>query len=386
MRAFSTILLCLHLATSSGILLPDIAFLAYDVITLGINFIDRLTSGETVQESINNLQTSVNELHHQLQYTTQLVELLIELTKEQPYKLALSQHIEQIKSCKVDLDNVLQQPNSKAALENFKKCNIIGNVRAIGGYLSGHAVVGSPPFFELYRHKGGYYKGLAIKTMFHYLYSYFIDGCTVVVAAERIAFGKSSKIYRDECWKTVEDINSYMKDFYRKCITASCPWFYSQARELLNKPEIVNISSANDALQNNFPWYQFLVVATDSTVTNNGTFALQTDTFTAKRTYQVFWTDSFVSFTKSNTNENQTFISIPILICDYEGSSYGMNLSKLIYLEEKLFSFIGYTSNKTMNTCIYEHVSDESSPVSSPQKLTMVCMFIFVVLKTFFFV
>lgn len=61
--------------------------------------------------------------------------------------------------------------------------DIIGNVRAIGGYLSGHAIVGLPPFFELYRHKDGYYRGPAIKTMFQYLYTYFIDGCTIVVTA-----------------------------------------------------------------------------------------------------------------------------------------------------------------------------------------------------------
>lgn len=47
------------------------------------------------------------------------------------------------------------------------------------------------------------------------------------------------------------------------------------------------------------------------------------------------------------------------MICDYDGFLYGMNFFKLIYLEEKLFSFIGYMLNKMMNMCIYEYVLDE---------------------------
>lgn len=139
MKVFLAILMCLQLGTCSGLLVPDISFLAYDVITLGIDFIDRLTSGDDlgkVQESIDNLQNSVNELHGKLDYTTQLVEHLINIMNEQPYKISLSQHVEKIKSCKTDLENVLQKPTSTAARENFRKCyDIIGNVRAIGGSL-----------------------------------------------------------------------------------------------------------------------------------------------------------------------------------------------------------------------------------------------------------
>lgn len=96
----------------------------------------------------------------------------------------------------------------------------------IGGYFFGYVVVGLFFFFELYCYKDGYYKGLVIKMMFYYLYFYFIDGCIVVVVVERIVFGKLFKIYWDECWKIVEDINFYMKDFYCKCIIVLCFWFY----------------------------------------------------------------------------------------------------------------------------------------------------------------
>lgn len=225
MKVFLAILMCLQLGTCSGLQVPEIAFLAYDVISLWIDFIDRLTTGDDlgrVQESIDNLQKSVNEIHGKLDYTTQLVEHLINLMNQQPYKISLSQHVEKIKSCKIDLENVLQKPTSTAARENFQKCyDIIGNVRAIGGYLSGHAIVGLPPFFELYRHKDGYYRGPAIKTMFQYLYTYFIDGCTVVVAAERYSFYRSSTINKDECLKTVADINSYIRNIFTANVSPS---------------------------------------------------------------------------------------------------------------------------------------------------------------------
>lgn len=74
----------------SGLQVPEIAFLAYDVISLWIDFIDRLTTGDDlgrVQESIDNLQKSVNEIHGKLDYTTQLVEHLINLMNQQPYKI-----------------------------------------------------------------------------------------------------------------------------------------------------------------------------------------------------------------------------------------------------------------------------------------------------------
>lgn len=206
--------LCFPLAISGkggkGFKVKEVADLAFEVISLSIDFIDQLTSGDdsnTIQKSIKNLQSSVDKLHEKLDYTTQLVESLISLINEQPYKISISQHIEQIKSCKTDLENVLETPNSIAARENFRKCYVImNNVRAIGGYLSGQAIIGLHPFFESYRHKDGYYNGYAIKTMFQYLYTHFVDGCTVVVTAERIQFNQTSTIYKDECWKTVSEI------------------------------------------------------------------------------------------------------------------------------------------------------------------------------------
>lgn len=352
MKVFLAILMCLQLGTCSGLQVPEIAFLAYDVISLWIDFIDRLTADDDlgrVQESIDNLQKSVNEIHGKLDYTTQLVEHLINLMNQQPYKISLSQHVEKIKSCKIDLENVLQKPTSTAARENFQKCyDIIGNVRAIGGYLSGHAIVGLPPFFELYLHKDGYYRGSAIKTMFQYLYTYFIDGCTVVVAAERYSFYRSSTINKDECLKTVADINSYIRNFYRKCITQSCYWFHSQTTELFKRPEVVDVSSANNALQNNFPWFQFLVIqssASDSTVDNDGTFHVNSKTIAVQKTYHIFWTDSFVRFVKNSTGGNKQFINVTISHGDFVGFSYGMNLSQQSDLAQKQISFVGYTSD-----------------------------------------
>eukprot|EP00105_Crassostrea_gigas_P033954 XP_019918102.1 PREDICTED: uncharacterized protein LOC105348796 [Crassostrea gigas] len=393
MKVFLAILMCLQLGTCSGLLVPDIAFLAYDVITLGIDFIDRLTSGDDlgkVQESIDNLQNSVNELHGKLDYTTQIVEHLIHLMNQQPYKISLSQHVEKIKSCKTDLENVLQKPTSTAARENFRKCyDIIGNVRAIGGYLSGHAIVGLPPFFELYRHKDGYYRGPAIKTMFQYLYTYFIDGCTVVVAAERLAFCRSSTLYKEECLKTVADINSYIRNFYRKCITQSCYWFHSQATELFNRPEVVDVSSANNVLENNFPWFQFLVIqssASDSTVDNDGTFHVNSKTFAVQKTYHIFWTDSFVRFVKNSTDGNKQFINVTISHGDYVGSSYGMNLSKQSDLAQKQISFVGYSSDHNMDTCQYPQGSGGPPPAPSNGEFPKTSIFVFVASIAFLFI
>lgn len=140
--------------------------------------------------------------------------------------------------------------------------------------------------------------------MFQYLYTYFIDGCTVVVAAERYSFYRSSTLYKDECLKTVADINSYIRNFYRKFITQSCYWFHSQTTELFKRPEVVDVPSANNALQNNFPWFQFLVIqssASDSTIDTDGTFFVNSKTIAVQKTYHIFWTDSFVRFAKKST-------------------------------------------------------------------------------------
>lgn len=394
MKVIVLVLLCFQpLTCGEGLNVKEVAELAYDVITLSIDFIDKLNSNddlEKVQESIKNLQNSVEELHDKLDYTTQLVEKLVNLINEQPYKISLSQHIEKIKSCKTDLENVIQQPSSPAARENFRKCDkIIDNVRAIGGYLSGQTILGLNSFFELYRQKEGHYRGLAIKAMFQYLYTHFIDGCTVVVTVERITFNESSKLYKDECWKMVADINSYMKSFYRKCISQSCSLFLSEATGLLKNPEIVNASSANNVLQDNFPWFQFFVLQTttsNSTVKNNGTFLVNSKTFALHKTYRVFWTDSFVTLDQNRSDENQQDIQIPISICDYEGSSYGMNLSKLLYLDEKLFSFVAFTSNNTMDACQYSQGSHGASSTSLPPKLTMVSMFFYLAFISLFLV
>lgn len=379
--------LCFPLAISGkggkGFKVKEVADLAFEVISLSIDFIDQLTSGDdsnTIQKSIENLQSSVDKLHEKLDYTTQLVESLISLINEQPYKISISQHIEQIKSCKTDLENVLETPNSIAARENFRKCYVImNNVRAIGGYLSGQAIIGLHPFFESYRHKDGYYNGYAIKTMFQYLYTHFIDGCTVVVTAERIQFNQTSTIYRDECWKTVSEIYRYMREFYRKCIKASCPWFISQVGKFLDRPEVVDVYSANNVLQNNFPWFQFLILESlnsDSVVENVGFFPVNSNTFLVQKTYRVFWTDSFVLFANNNKTRYQQAVNVTISICDYGGSSYGMNLTRELYLKEKLFSFVGLTSNETMDTCKYPQESYTTpSLASSPQKLPLASMF-----------
>lgn len=394
MKGFPLIFLCLQFTMcGKSIKVKDVAALATNVIGMSIKFADQLSSGndfEKMQESIKQLQSSVQKLQDKLDYTTQLVEHLIDLIKEQPYKISLSQHVEKIKSCKTDLENVLQSPTSTAAQENFQKCyNIIENVRAIGGYLSGYNIIGLPPFFELFRHKDGYYGGLAIKTMFQYLYSYFVDGCTVVVTAERIAFNRSSTLYKEGCLKKIEDINSYMEEFYRKCITRSCSWFHSQTTDLLNEPEIKDASSAYNALQDNFPWFQFLVIehtGSDPAVLNYGTFHLISKTYKMQKTYQVFLTNSFQSFSDYNTTENEHLVNVTIKICEYEGSSNGMNLSKQVYLEEKLFSFVGFTSNYTLDACDYQQEYDRSSLASLPRKLPISELLVFIACVSHLFI
>lgn len=388
-------LCCLQItvtACGKGIKVKDVAALATNVIGMSIKFGNEMSSGndnEKLQESIEQLQSSVQKLHDKLDYTTQLVEHLIDLINEQTYKISLSQHVEKIKSCKTDLENILHSPTSSAAQENFQKCtNIIDNVRAIGDYLSGHNIIGLQPFFELFRHKDGYYSGLAIKTMFQYLYSYFADGCTVVVTAERI-FSNQSTLIKDGCLKTIENVNSYMEEFFRKCITQSCSWFHSQTTDLLDEPEIKDASSAYNALQDNFPWFQFLVIkhtGSDPVVLNDGTFPLISKTYRMQKTYQVFLANSFQTFAEHNTTENELLVNVTIKICEYEGSSNGINLTKQVYLEEKLFSFVGFTSNYTLDACDYQQEFDRSSLASLPRKLPISELLVFIACVSHLFI
>ena len=393
MRFLKTIVLCLQLSICNGLPVQEIALLAYDVITLGIDFVDRVNSGndlEQIQDSINSLQNSVDEIHEKLDYTTKLVEQLIDLMNEQPYKISLSQHIEKIKSCRTDLGNFMKQPTSLAARANFRKCyDIMQNVRAIGRYLSGYAIVGLPPLFELYRHKDGHYRGSAIKTMFQYLYANFIDGCAVVVSAERDAYCHSSPIFKNECWKTVKDINSYMRGFYQKCIAQSCSSFLSHAERLLNSPAVVDVSSANKVLETNYPWLQFLVLQTStshSILENNGTFFLNSENFASQKKLRVFWTDSFVSFTKnSSAIGTRQVLNVTFPYNEYVGSSFGMNISKSINLDRKMISFTGYTSDNTMDNCQYDSGYIQQPPASRSAKSSLSFFTIIVVFFLLFY-
>lgn len=362
---------------SKPLKLEEIAVLAYDVLSLGNDFINSLISDDnfiSVQGMINKLQKMMEELHNKLDYITQQLEDLLFLVSELPYKIAISQHIDKIRSCKTDFNNLFGNPNNTAALSIFKKChNIVVSVRAIGRYLSGKASIGPYPFFEIYYEKDGYYRGQAIETMFRYLYTNFIDGCILIVAAERMVYNQTSALYRDECWKTFGEINSYMTKFYRKCMTKSCSSFLSQVSKLFQTYQIKNTSAALKILENNFPWFQFIVVESSTTasiVENNGTFVLNSKTFPIHgKIFHVFWTDFSVSFVKNMTTENQQFVNVTILICDFEDSSYGMNFSKRFYLEEKLISFVGYTSDPTMDTCEYSQELGGSPSLSSIRKL-----------------
>lgn len=142
------------------------------------------------------------------------------------------------------------------------------------------------------------------------------------------------------------------------------------------------MSSANNALQTTFPWFQFLVIqssASDSTVDKDGTFFVNSKTFAVQKTYHIFWTDSFVRFAKNSTGGNKQFINVTISHGDYVGSSYGMNLSKRSDLAQKQISFVGYTSDHTMDTCQYPQGSGGPPPSPSNGKIPMASIFVFVV-------
>lgn len=119
------------------------------------------------------------KLSDQMEDTTQHLMDLLYLIKEMHYKATLSWHIYNIQSCANDFNYLLANPKSAAARSNFLKCyDIIGDVRAIGRYLSGKANFGPYPLFEIhvYHKKDEYSKGQALETIFQYPYSNFIDG------------------------------------------------------------------------------------------------------------------------------------------------------------------------------------------------------------------
>lgn len=388
LKVFS-IVLCLQCPYSiEGLKLKKVAENAIAVIKSSIDFIKEIITENDSENSKEQLHNRLDNLHRKLEYTNEKVDELFDVIKQQSYKILITGHVNQIRSCMTDFNIFLQKPNSTAARENFGKCyNIIDNVRVIYDYLSGHPIIGLPPFFELYRHKDGYYHGLAIKTLFQYLYRHFIDGCTALVAAERFKYNQSSTLYSDECLKMVENINSYMESLYRKCFDASCPWFLSQVAELLRRPEIVDVSSALKILQDNFPWLRFKLFKTNnfkSDIENKGTFPLNFYTFPFLDGYiQLFWTESSVSFDKTNKTENALFVNLTISISEPMGSSNGMELSKELHEEEKLYTFVGYTTDRSNDTCEYKQRLNPPSSSSGKPELTFI-VFYFIFFTSFF--
>lgn len=361
--------------------IKEIGNLAYKVINLSLKFVDSLVPGddsETANGPIKKLLSAFEKLYNKLDYSFHEVE-------RQPYKIVLSRHTDKIESCKNDHKNMLQQPSSIAAIENFKKCDdIMHDARAIGRYLSGHSLIDLKPILEYYM-KDNICNGLQIKNMFQYLYTFFIDGCNIAVTHERITFNQSSTLYKDECIQMVDDIESYTRYFFGRCIKASCSSFYEQVEKLLKGKDILNVSSANKALENNFPWFQFLVIESSSahsSVENNGTFPANSHIFAIKNIYHVFWADSFASFAENKTTENDTFVNVTISICDYLDSSYGMNLSQKGYVYAKLITFVGFRSNNTIDTCKYE---ESTSRASSVEKHSFDHIFIFVFAALFLY-
>lgn len=380
------VLLLPFLTYNHGIQVKVLANIAVDVLKLSLQFSQKIRAGndlKEIQKSINELNTKINKLHGKLDYVVKEVDKLTELIKDQTQKILFTPSINEIKSCTKDLDNILKNPNNTAALKNFERCeHIIVEVRTVKDYLSGH----SQSILEKYRYKDGSCNGQSTKTMHNFLYRYLIDGCAVAVAVEELKYNQTSVLDRTECLEMVEETNVFMENLYRKCIMSSCQNFYSHATELLSGRKIVNITSAANVLHDNFPWFQFLVVeseAPNSIIENNGTFAINFKTFVMQKNYQVIWTDSFVSFSKYNKTENAFVVNITISICDHVRSWNGMNLSRHLYEEEKLYSFFGYTSDHTIDKCNYRKRLDPPLSSSSKQELTLLT-FLFV-LSTLFF-
>lgn len=348
---------------------------SYEIITLGLDVIDKLKSGDEieVQESINDLQKTMDELHKKLDDNTQLVNKLICSVEELPHRTVFLHNIENIESCRTDFENVLKNPFDIMVRENFEKCyDIKNNVRGIGKYLTGEATIDSRTIYEFTCDEDGLDKGQNIERRFNYLYSHYIDGCTVLVTAERLASQNKSTTLRDECWKTIEKINSSKNLYYQTSINKSCPSLYKQASELCNGLETINAFTVLDRLQRNFPYFQFAVVQSKdsaSTVKNTGNFVLNVMILVVGgKTFHVFRTDSFVSFDKDKTTENQQFVNVTISFDDYEDLSYGMNLSEDTSREKKLVSISGYTSDQaTDKQCTHSQELKALSSASSTE-------------------
>lgn len=355
----------------------EIGNLAYKVINLSLKFVDSLVPGddsETANGPIKELLSAFEKLYNKLDYSFHEVE-------RQPYKIVLSRHTDKIESCKNDHKNMLQQPSSIAAIENFKKCDdIMHDARAIGRYLSGHSLIDLKPILEYYM-KDNICNGLQIKNMLQYLYTFFIDGCNIAVTHERITFNQSSTLYKDECIQMVDDIESYTRYFFSRCIKASCSSLYEQVENLLKEQNTVNASSVNNVLEDNFPWFQFLVItlrALHSSVENKGTLKVNKYPFRIQEVvYHIFFIDSFISFAENKTTEYDSFVNVTISFCDYMGSSSGMNLSQTGYLHAKLVTFVGFTPNNTVtiDTCKYKSVSLTASSI---EKLSLGSIIVFV--------
>ncbi|CAC5403820.1 unnamed protein product [Mytilus coruscus] len=281
----------------------QIALNAYDVISAGIDFVEKIVIGDPFTAALQELKQSINLIHTKLDYLTDLVERLLQLVKELPYTLRIAQHVEKINSCTNDLNNFLAKPTNVAAVNNLKQClNIMENVRAIGNYLSGGVIAGSPPSLIYIDKKQGTYNGETIHNMFTYLYTHFINGCTIAVTAEGLTYLGSATLFRNECKTKIGAIQTYMKNFFSKCIREMCPHFISTAKIKLSK--VSDSTSAHIAMSDAFPWFQFLALktrTTDPNITDDGTFKMKSNNFAGTQTYRLFWTDSFVRFQRDGT-------------------------------------------------------------------------------------
>ncbi|CAC5426313.1 unnamed protein product [Mytilus coruscus] len=329
----------------------SIALTAYEVISSGIDFIEKYVLGDPFGDSLQQLQRSIDLIHTKLDYLTDVVDRLLQLVKELPYTLRITEHVEKIKSCTKDLNNFFSRPTNAAALGNLKKCyDIMENVRSIGSYLSGGAIAGSPPLFDLYRQKEGTYHGETIKNMFTYLYTHFINGCAVVVTAEGSIYHGSSRFYQKECKATVGAIQNYMKNFFSKCIREMCPHFISTAKATLLKAS--DSTSAHIAMSGAFPWFQFLVLKTSTTnpnITDDGTFKMKSNNFAGTQTYRLFWTDSFVRFQRDGTGAT---LEITIDKNHLVNSYYG-NLNITANQQVSKMQFKAYTTDTSIDHCDY---------------------------------
>lgn len=378
----SGVIICLLLCSAISITetvviqIAKIAQEAYSVISAGIEFVEKIVSGDPfsqIQASLQELRRSINIIHTKLDYLTGLVEELLQRVKELPYNLRITQHVEKIKSCTDDLNNFMSKPTNTAARENLEKCyNIMENVRSIGNYLSGGVIAGSPPIFDLYRQKQGTYDGVTIQNMFTYMYTHFINGCAIVVTAEGLKYLMSASLYHNECKAKVGAIHSYMKNFFSKCIREMCPVFVSAAKGKLSK--VYDSSSAHTALSDAFPWFQFLALQTRSTkpdVTDVGTFKMKSHTIASTQTYQLFWTDIFVRLQRIGPGMK---INITVNRNELASSFYG-NVNLTTNVKESSMQFIAYTSDTSIDHCDYN--TGVNSAQSSRLDLPM-CFFVII--------